>query len=124
MLNMEKKTFTTPSPCGIACDSGKCMFYTGKKEPQCPGCIKCAGKPFWGECKVYKCAAEKGVKHCGLCKDFPCDLLPEQFDPSNPRGREEAIFRIGQLAIRAKIGTNKWLEKLADGSLILFDQEN
>jgi hypothetical protein len=121
---MEHKAFEIPSPCGIACDSEKCLFFLGEKEPKCPGCIECAGKPFWGECKIYKCAAENGVEHCGLCKDFPCDLLPEQFDPSNPRGKEEAIFRIGQLTIRGKIGTKKWLKRLADGSLVLFDQKN
>lgn len=121
---MENKGFEIPSPCGHVCDSGKCLFFLGKKSPLCPGCIKCAGNPFWGECKVYKCAAEKNIEHCGLCEEFPCQILPEQFDPSNPRGKEEAIFRIGQLAIRAKIGTKKWLEQLMDGKLTLFDTEN
>ena len=77
--------------------------------------------PFWGECKVNRCSTEKGLDHCGVCNDFPCELLIQQFDPSNPRGKEEAIFRIGQLAIRAKLGTINWLKRLADGSLAQFD---
>jgi len=124
MLKMKKQVFEIPNPCGLVCDSGHCLFFSGEKSPKCPGCIKCMGNPFWGECKIYKCATEKDVEHCGLCNDFPCELLIQQFDPSNPRGEEEAIFRIGQLTIRAKIGTKKWLERLADGTLASFDYKN
>ena len=121
---MAKSNFEIPTPCGFNCDNGKCMHYTGKKQPQCPGCVVCSGKPFWGECKLYKCAQEHKVEHCGLCDEFPCDLLPTHFDPDNPYGKEEAIFRIGQLTIRAKIGTKKWLQQLRTGKLVVFNIEN
>ncbi len=121
---MDQPSYTLTAPCGIVCDSGKCMYFTGKKEPRCPGCIKCSGKPFWGECRVYKCANEHNVEHCGLCSEFPCEYLPTHFDPDNLHGQEEAIFRIGHLAIRAKIGTEKWLGKLREGKLVVFDIEN
>lgn len=26
-------------------------------------------------CPVYRCARERAVAHCGLCPDFPCQLL-------------------------------------------------
>jgi len=113
-----KKDYKIPGYCGIICD--RCGFYTGEKSPSCPGCLVCASKPFWGICKTASCAISKNVEHCGLCEDFPCTLLPEQFDPSNQRGKEEAIFRIGQLAIRAKIGTKKWLQQRANGKLVGF----
>jgi general stress protein 26 len=32
-------------------------------------------KPFWGECDVKICCEGKGLDHCGLCADFPCDVL-------------------------------------------------
>lgn len=108
--------------CGSICDN--CKFFKGVKEPKCLGCLSCAGKPFWGKCNVAECAINKKIEHCGLCADFPCELLPKQFDPNNPRGKEEAIFRIGHLAIRAKIGTEQWLEKLANGYLVSFISED
>ena len=58
-----------------------------------------------------------------MCSEFPCELLPEQFDPNNPRGKEEAIYRIGQLAIRAKIGTVEWLNQRSNGKLIDFKRK-
>lgn len=108
------------SYCGSICDT--CEFYKGEKEPKCPGCLECAGKPFWGNCDAANCSIEKNIEHCGLCENFPCEKLPEQFDPNKPRGKEEAIFRIGQLAIRAKIGTKEWLEQRANGSLVGFEK--
>ncbi|MCL2629055.1 MAG: DUF3795 domain-containing protein, partial [Oscillospiraceae bacterium] len=32
-------------------------------------------KPFWGECDVKTCCEAKGLEHCGLCSDFPCEDL-------------------------------------------------
>jgi hypothetical protein len=41
----------------------------------CKGCIAIT-KPFWGDaCPVKVCCEEKKQEHCGLCPDFPCDLL-------------------------------------------------
>ncbi|MBN2157249.1 MAG: DUF3795 domain-containing protein [Candidatus Lokiarchaeota archaeon] len=116
-----KKTYYVAGFCGTICDD--CDFFTGNEEPQCPGCVACAGRPFWGECRTANCALNKKVEHCGLCSDFPCEILPNQFDPNKPRGKEEAIFRIGQLAIRAKIGTNCWLKKRVDGSIVGFEAD-
>lgn len=56
--------------CGLVCEG--CEFI---ESCGCGGCIATCGKPFHGECEVAKCALEKNVKFCGVCGEFPCDLL-------------------------------------------------
>lgn len=58
------------SRCGILCS--QCTY---KDEMNCKGCINIK-KPFWGEsCPVKKCCEDKNNEHCGLCNNFPCELL-------------------------------------------------
>jgi hypothetical protein len=85
--------------CGIICND--CDFFSGKNNPQCPGCIQAKGEPFWGKCQLYFCKKEKSASHCGICGDFPCDTFINQYDPNNPDGQKDAIFRAGILAYRA-----------------------
>ena len=63
---------------------GMCGAYCGvcewKEKTNCPGCQKSRSKMFWGECSVAKCAIEKGLKHCGLCSELPCEKLQRAFD--------------------------------------------
>lgn len=92
--------------CGLICND--CPWYKGEKEPQCPGCEKIEGKPFWGTCETYKCAIEHGVDHCGLCNEFPCDGFMGRYDPST--GPENAVLRAGLLAYRARHGDEKAIE--------------
>ncbi len=94
------------APCGTFC--GLCPYFEKKRTPHCSGCGNHKGHPFWGECKVYACATKHEIEHCGLCRDFPCDLFIEQFDPEH--GQKSAIFRAGLLAYRKKAGTEKYLE--------------
>jgi hypothetical protein len=93
------------APCGIYC--GSCTFLNKKDQPTCSGCGSQKGHPFWGECKVYACAAGK-VEHCGVCENFPCDLFVNQFDPLG--GQKSAFTRAGLLAYRKKVGTQKFIE--------------
>ncbi|MCL2519276.1 MAG: DUF3795 domain-containing protein [Oscillospiraceae bacterium] len=63
------------SSCGIDCES--CEYFINKK---CEGCYVCApkGQCVWGgNCDLYECAANKNLPHCGMCDDFPCDMLKE-----------------------------------------------
>ena len=76
--------------------------------PHCLGCDAQKGRPFWGECKLYACAGDHGVEHCGLCSEFPCDLFVDQYDPEH--GQESAFTRAGLLAYRKKAGTEKYIE--------------
>ncbi|MCL2574570.1 MAG: DUF3795 domain-containing protein [Defluviitaleaceae bacterium] len=58
------------SRCGILCS--QCDY---KEQMNCAGCIHIS-KPFWGDsCPVKDCCESKHLEHCGLCSDFPCDLL-------------------------------------------------
>lgn len=59
------------SRCGIVCEPSKCKEAFGV---DCPGCVAME-KPFWGTCDVKVCCEGKGLEHCGLCSDFPCEVL-------------------------------------------------
>ena len=93
-------------PCGTYCLV--CKFLNREDKPSCKGCGVQAGHPFWGECKLYMCANEHGVYHCGNCEDFPCDLFIQQFDPAH--GQKSAFTRAGLLVYRRKAGNQKFIE--------------
>ena len=61
--------------CGAYC--GVCEW---KLKTDCPGCQAAKGSMGWGECAVARCAIEKGLEHCGLCADVPCETLQGYFD--------------------------------------------
>jgi len=92
------------APCGEYC--GICPHY----EKECEGCSIHKGHPSWGECKLYTCVSKRGIEHCGLCADFPCDFQIGYFDPDNPEGQRNAVVRTGLLAYRKKHGNRKWLD--------------
>jgi len=99
--------------CGEFC--GSCAYHTGEKQPPCPSCEEHRGHPFWGECRTYSCITAHGVGHCGVCEEFPCENFINQYDPGNPEGQRDAVFRAGLLAYRARHGdanTLKLLRKL------------
>ncbi len=33
---------------------------------------------FSPTCEARKCVFEKGLKHCGYCSQFPCDIFPAE----------------------------------------------
>ncbi len=76
---------TVDSRCGLHCTG--CEY---KNTCGCGGCIETNGHPFHGECPVAICCQDKGITHCGECRDIPCRLLiqyscdPEQGD--TPKG--------------------------------------
>lgn len=94
------------APCGTHCRF--CAYYKKERSPHCSGCDSHKGHPFWGECKLYACANEHQMGHCGLCQDFPCDLFVNQYDPEH--GQESAFTRAGLLAYRRKAGVRKYAE--------------
>ena len=68
------------SRCGILCS--ECEY---REEMDCKGCIAIS-KPFWGDtCPVKDCCEGKKYEHCGICSDFPCDLL-KQFSYDKEQG--------------------------------------
>jgi hypothetical protein len=75
--------------CGTYC--GACAW---KEKMNCPGGQASQGRMFWGECKVARCAVEKGCAHCGLCPDLVCGKLRDAF--STP-GHEDHGERLDNL---------------------------
>lgn len=69
------------SRCGVCCNS-----CDRKEQVNCKGCLEMK-LPFWGgECKVKACCEEKTLDHCGVCPEFPCEMLStmgvdQGFDP-------------------------------------------
>jgi len=91
--------------CGEHCPT--CHYHAEGSSPHCPGCDVVKGRPFWGECKIYSCHSDRGVQHCGLCGDFPCDDFINHYEEALPEGQRNAVFRAGVLAYRARHGDEK-----------------
>jgi hypothetical protein len=73
----------------------------GESEPSWP---KGAGS----ECAIFRCCVgERGLEHCGLCPDFPCQLFLSHSAPLDVARRYRALLR------RAEIGTVAWLDEQA-----------
>lgn len=57
--------------CGGLCE--ECAEYRTRR---CRGCGDKARSIRQGECGVFRCCVlERGLDHCGLCLDFPCQLF-------------------------------------------------
>jgi hypothetical protein len=56
-------------------------------------------------CPIHACAHEHRVTHCGLCPEFPCDLLVDLPVQGGPRD-----LRIESAAKRAELGDEKWAQ--------------
>ncbi|MBN1375318.1 MAG: DUF3795 domain-containing protein [Dehalococcoidia bacterium] len=79
--------------CGLFCKA--CSIYIGSteepqrlkaiaeqfgKEPEevrCEGCRSDVRFTYCQTCKMYKCAAAKGIDFCGECESYPCEDLRE-----------------------------------------------
>lgn len=60
------------SRCGIRCT--ECEY---KEQMGCKGCVAIE-KPFWAEaCPVKSCCEERALEHCGMCAEFPCEVLKQ-----------------------------------------------
>jgi hypothetical protein len=100
--------------CGIYC--GRCS-YLGEA---CSGCSAEKGRVFWTRldeipwdvCPIWKCCIEeRGLEHCGLCPDLPCDTYLALKDPDDPQADLHKRECIESLKHRAEVGTTRWLEE-------------
>ena len=72
----------------------------------CCGCGYQLGSTCQGECAVFQCCIlERGLEHCGLCIDFPCQTFLSLGRPMDVARLYKALRR------RAEIGTDAWLEE-------------
>jgi hypothetical protein len=65
------------------------------------------GEALLGECKIYSCHSDRGVRHCGLCGDFPCNEFINHYEETLPEGQRNAVFRAGLLDYRVRHGDEK-----------------
>ncbi len=91
-------------------EAAVCGHYCGTcdrlREGTCCGCGYQLGETSNGECPVFQCCiVERGLAHCGLCLDFPCQLFLGHAPPLDVARRYQALCR------RAEIGTTAWLEE-------------
>ena len=113
--------------CGLFCPS--CTLYIGTQEDperlkflaaalklpveevRCEGCRSTGARSFFcrENCKMYKCAADKGVDFCGSCPDYPCQELKD-FQCAMPHRLE--LWK-SQERIRAA-GPEKWYAEMLE----------
>ncbi len=95
--------------CGLYC--GTCEAFDATT---CRGCAYQLGLILDKECRVFQCCVvERGLEHCGLCPDFPCQVFLASAEPMEV----QRCYR--NLRRRAEIGTDAWCaeqeEKRAQG---------
>ena len=114
------------APCGLPCF--ECFLFTAQDNEEiramvsrelgiptelaiCRGCRdeggKCAHLPV--DCRLYPCAADKGVQFCCDCKDFPCDLL----QPYRDRAELWHNTKMYNLCLIKKLGLESWAQNHA-----------
>jgi hypothetical protein len=87
--------------CGRYC--GTCDAYQGD---DCCGCAYQLGSTRRGECPVFECCIlERGLEHCGLCLDFPCQVFVSHARPLDVARLYKALRH------RTEIGTDAWLDE-------------
>jgi hypothetical protein len=109
--------------CGLYC--GACYHYRASfydaerltfeaarrgKEPQGFTCQGCRSGQLYihqhcAHCMIRACAEEKGVLHCGLCAEFPCDRI-KTFQSDGRVHHEDVLSQLEEL--REK-GPEQWL---------------
>jgi hypothetical protein len=95
-----------------------CEFYEAASGLTCGGCLRerlCRVDEI--DCRFVQCTVRHGVEHCGLCEEFPCKALYEAHATCSKATPQLAVFRIGDLALRARMGTTTWLQAKLEGSL-------
>ena len=109
--------------CGLYC--GACRAYlaslpTGKHlleeaniregEEESYICRGCRSTPLHlgcAQCKIRLCTEEKGVAHCGLCREFPCDQI-SAFQSDGLAHHRDVFDNLEDLKNK---GPDKWLEE-------------
>jgi len=85
-MNMDR---TQIAMCGAYC--GTCDW---KEKTGCQGCQHHKGEMFYGTCQVAVCCSDKGLLHCGLCPDVPCETLQQAFDHPEHGDRGERLANL------------------------------
>lgn len=58
---------------------GKCGFYCGSCPTYIQGsCAGCTDEHGLGDCYTRDCVLKQGITACGMCRDFPCNIILEK----------------------------------------------
>jgi len=63
------------------------MFQLPEEEMRCYGCRSEKRGPYCTTCRMFVCAAERGIDFCGDCDEYPCDML-KAFQAERPHRAE------------------------------------
>ncbi len=94
-----------------------CGAYCGNCEEleTCGGCATRVAQMASGPCAQHQCCTEvKQLEHCGLCDEFPCELVNAacfKMPPEEQERNRELVIRT--LSRRARLGTTTWLREVA-----------
>ena len=124
----ERSARTLTSPCGLPCFH--CPAYLAQESPEirekvaaalgvppdkaaCKGCRPQKGRIALlnpeKTCRLFLCAAEKGVDFCHECDDFPCERLQPYADQAHfPHNT-----KMYQLCMMKKLGLEVWAAEQA-----------
>jgi hypothetical protein len=87
--------------CGAYC--GSCETFL---NDDCCGCGYQLGETCKGDCPIFCCCiCCRGLEHCGLCPDFPCQVFWSHAKPEQVARHYRALCR------RTEIGTAAWLDE-------------
>jgi predicted RNA-binding Zn-ribbon protein involved in translation (DUF1610 family) len=117
------ETLKLSAVCGLFCPG--CMIYIAAHETpeyrqrvadmrgqpveelQCEGCRSSQRYKYCDTCKIYTCAAEKGLNFCGECDQYPCAEL-KKFQEARPHRLE--LWQ-SQQRIR-EVGAEQWFTEM------------
>ena len=114
--------------CGLYC--GACYHYRASfyeserlseetsrrgRDPEgfiCQGCRSniLYGNPGCAQCEIRACSDVRGIVHCGLCIEFPCDQIKAFHDDGRVHHRDI----LNALENLREMGANKWLVEQAE----------
>lgn len=69
-MNTDNINNSVCSRCGLDCNACE-----NREKCDCPGCPELEEGNWAGDCEVKLCCEKKNFEHCGICPDFPCELL-------------------------------------------------
>jgi hypothetical protein len=83
------------------------LFQVSEEALKCGGCRSDKRTPYCEQCKMFACAAERGLDFCIECTEYPCNEL-KQFQSEAPHRLElwEDLERI------KAIGYKQWLNEV------------
>lgn len=120
---MQKSEKTFAAVCGLYCEACT-LFIATKEDParlkelaarfqvseeavKCSGCRSTKRTPYCEKCKMFSCAAARGIDFCGECSEYPCGDL-KQFQSERPHRIE---LWENQEQIRT-MGYARWLKNI------------